>query len=254
MLGSLGGTKGAWRWGAFGKHPTARDYFDIGTPGPILKAFSDWIETGYQLLVSQKNISPEPCSWRFWVKSGAKDSLACGLVKESCDSVGRSYPLLIMGTGPLKDWTGHWDLLPLACEQTWSHMEFISARRFTDFRDLEEEVGIIRAPSGEWSALSTAGQPHESFSDEGLLEKLCEEAEKDRFWVPLDRMGAYDPKDAASALHRYLKKHSDPPNAVFVGGVMRSGYVAVFRRALRADDFVQLWTLGGNGLHVSENG
>ena len=63
------------------------------------------------------------CSWRFWAKGANKKALVCGVARDSSDSVGRPYPLLVVGTGPLADWEDEWELLPAACENTWNQMD-----------------------------------------------------------------------------------------------------------------------------------
>ena len=155
MLGSVRGDYENWMWGAFGKHPVAKDYFSIGPNSPIIRAFSDWVEKGYRHLVSNEQGDQAPCSWRFWVKGGGKDALSCGLLKDSSDRVGRRYPFLMMGTGVIKGRHHHWHLLPITFDQTWSQMEFLSTRRFSTFQELEEAVLEGRAPSADWSEMES---------------------------------------------------------------------------------------------------
>ena len=48
----------SWQWGAYGKHPVAKDYFKLGKEFPLGKGFSDWVEKGYQIITSRKDIRP----------------------------------------------------------------------------------------------------------------------------------------------------------------------------------------------------
>ncbi len=116
-----------------------------------MKSFSDWVEKGYKKLAIKRNTSYELLSWRFWTKEFHKDVIVCGLIRDSSDSIGRPYPLLIMGEGPLKDWQDHLDLLPFACEKPWSQLEYISSQMFKDLKKLTAEIYNIQPPYPEWS-------------------------------------------------------------------------------------------------------
>ena len=120
----------SWEWGAYGKHPVARDYFSTCNDIPILKAFSSWVEKGYQSLETGKN--PEPWNtFRFWIK-GPKKDLIMGILRDSSDSIGRVFPLLIIGTGALKNWEKNWERIPSICEKSWARTEYIACKRVVD--------------------------------------------------------------------------------------------------------------------------
>lgn len=242
MLGSIGETSKPWQWGASGKHPVARDYFRIGSQEPMFVAFSDWIEKGFRRVGRQDDAPFEPCSWRFWAKGLKKGTLVCGLAKGSSDSVGRRYPLLVLGTGFLADWITHWDLLPSACEHTWVQMEYLSAKRFQDFKQLEEDIRVIRPPGIDWSEAIAAEKDLEGRIRAWPEVTSKEIFEKPDFFVTLNGAGSEDPNATAGAWHCLLKRNNaDAPNAVFIGGTSQGSYLAVFRRALVPEDFVRLW-------------
>ena len=134
-----------------------------------MKAFCEWVEKGFNAFHSKALFSSNPRSWRFWARGPKKDMLICGLAKDSSDSVGRPFPLLIAGIGLLKGWGEAWDLLPYACEETWSHMEYLSAKRFGDFKEFEGEIGRVNSPGGNWSEL-VAQRPNPDGWDCGPLE------------------------------------------------------------------------------------
>ena len=140
-----------WQWAAFGKHPTAKDYFRLGEETPFVEGLFGWVENGYQLLTARENGSPDFCSWRFWAREAGKNTLVCGVLRVSSDSLGRPYPLVIMGSGTLKNWQENWDLIPLAAERTWRQIEYLAANLFTDFKKLEDEIRTIRPPEADWS-------------------------------------------------------------------------------------------------------
>ena len=185
-----------WQWAAYGKHPAAKDYFKVGQDFPLLNSFSGWIENGYQVLASKNNPIKARRSWRFWTRESRKENLVCGIVRDSNDSLGRPYPLLIIGTGPLKDWLSQWDLVPLACEKAWGQMEYLSAKTFGDLRELEEEVQDISPPAAEWLELA---RKRESFEEIGSL-NLSEMGggtssltERMECFIPLDQVPPRDP-------------------------------------------------------------
>lgn len=246
MLGSIESAN-SWHWAAWGKHPVARDYFRVGAQAPLVKAFSDWVQKGYQILSSKGPLSSSVCSWRFWARGFKREAFVCGVGRGSSDSVGRLYPLLIMGTGPLEGWEDQWDLLPFACEKTWDQMENLSARRFTDFREFENGVHVIKPPHPSWSELIAQrgdSQRASSWNVEEVESVTSSVPDKPELFVPLDGGGLSDPLALVGLWHAFIKAHSRTvPNAVFMGGAHGRTYLAVFRRALAPTDFVRLWSI-----------
>lgn len=240
-----------WQWSAYGKHPMVMDYFYIGKSDPIMKAFSDWVEKGYQDMALKKTPATSLCSWRFWAKVPKKDTLLCGLLKDSSDRSGRPYPLLIMGAGPLKVWESHWDLLPFACERVWSQIENLSTKMFQDLKTFENEVLKMKSPYGQWSELEAERKnlwesgPILDESDQThplkrLEEIASSEAERPVIMVHLDNGG--DQFTHISFWHCYLKKYiSIIPNVLFMGGTTEKASMVVFKRPLQPDDFFRLW-------------
>lgn len=49
MLGKLIGAS-SWNWTVFGKHPVAKDYFQINLTSPMANAFAKWVDAGFQRL------------------------------------------------------------------------------------------------------------------------------------------------------------------------------------------------------------
>jgi type VI secretion system protein VasJ len=250
MLG-LVKSKRPWNWAAWGKHPVARDYFRVGSANPLLKAFSDWVESGYRMLGSKLNYSSNCYSWRFWARGSERDNIVCGVGRDSSDSLGRSYPLLIIGTGPLQKWEDHWDLLPLACEKTWSNIEHLTTKRFLDFKQLEDGVRIIKPPYPNWSEFISQRKSQSEHSNNNLLScnskeiktSVADLTKKTEFFVPLDSVSSNDPITLAGLWHSFLKSRiRGIPNAVFMGGVPDETYLGVFKRPLVPTDFVRLWS------------
>jgi type VI secretion system protein VasJ len=249
--------EGNWEWAAYGKHPVAKDYFKLGPHGPLVKVFSEWVDSGYRRVAARGESSPY--SWRFWARGPKKDGLACGVVRDSGDQLGRPYPLLIMGTGRLANWEDQWDLIPLACDRTWAQMEYLYTKMLDDLKQLEEEIQKIPPPLSEWEEYREARRnslegspssnlpsaPWEKWKGEELLSRFGPKAE---LFLPLDAGLSLDPAAEIRYLHYLLKRgEKNIPQAVFMGGTLEKSLLAVFKRSVGAADFVQLWSVSSSG-------
>lgn len=260
MLG-IGESTQYWRWGACGKHPVARDYFNVGHSVPLLKAFADWVEKGYQGAAAKRDLNTTIHSWRFWARGTGKGSLACGLLRDSSDHIGRSYPLLIMGSGALKGWEEQWDLLTFACERTWNQTEYLATKTFNNLKTLEEEVHKIKPPHSEWpgfvherrNLLKSGATSGRADLLKRLEDTVSSVSGKTVIMECLDYNSFRDHFTLVTLWHSFLKAFMpDLPNAVFMGGTPETTYFAVFKRPLLPDDFVRLWSIPSEELR--ENG
>ncbi len=231
-------TNTSWQWSAFGKHPVAKDFFRLGQDHPLLKGFSDWVEKGYQVFISKNSPTPNLHAWRFWARGTQKESVACGVVRDSSDQVGRPYPLLIIGTGMLNGWEEHWHLMPFACERTWDQIEYLSAFMAHDLKKLEQEVQQIRPPLSGWSDFKMNRKDLKEVKEEISFSL-------DHTEVALDLKGSSndDPLIQASYYLSLIQNRIQTvPNAVFMGGTLDQTCLMLFRRPLQTSDFVQLWS------------
>ena len=254
MLGSLK-PKPHWEWSAMGKHPVAMDYFQLGNSTPLVQAFAVWIENGYQKVVSNNRNRSTFYSWRFWARGIQKGYIACGLGRDSRDSVGRPYPLVIMGVGKLQDWEGHWDLLTFLFEGIWSQIEHLAVGHFTDLRHLEGEINRIRPPAEEWSAFADQGlnggtpdQGHGKNADSHIFADIGRAAEAlltgSEVLVSIDPLPDGNASSLIAYWNRVLKSRTRiVPNAVFMGGIPEQSYLALFTRSLNSSDFERLWSV-----------
>lgn len=232
-----------WHWSAFGKHPSSRDYFRLGEDHFLIKGFSDWVENGYQILISKKNDHPLPCAWRFWARGSQKENLVCGLIRDSSDSLGRPFPLLLIGTGPLKDCEKHWDLLPFAFEGAWSQMERLSTRIFPDLQHLGEEIERINPPQPNWSELASPDEKNFSTDIQTLKDRIRIMAKKDEIFIPFNETFMKDSLKWIHLYHSSLKTHrSEIVTTSFMGGTSTKTWLVFFRRPLVTEDFVRLWS------------
>ena len=249
MLGSVK-HKAGWIWYAGGKHPAAKDFLKIGPRDRLLQAFADWVAGGFRQWSTQNNPKTAQNSWRFWTKAVRKQHLICGVSRDSCDSFGRSFPLVVVGSGHLKDWQAHWELLPLVLDKTWQQMEYLSTKRLLDFSHLEDEVRRLPFPTDNWSGLNLAGRQTadpdsgDSATAETQLKNIISDRSDPRVGIiPLVNVSQNDPPGQLSLLHATLKKRSkQPPNAVFMGGIPEKSCLVLFKRPLRPEDFNTLWS------------
>ena len=241
-----------WQWSVTGKHPAFTDYFELGRPLPLTKTFFGWLRKGHAMVVSRRRDGRNDHSWRFWSRGIDRGSLVCGLIRDSGDGLGRPYPLLVIGQGPLDAWEDHWDLVPLACQRTWRQMEDISRESFHDLGDLERTLSGVPSPEPAWERLGQEKDRigHDDFpgsgsfdSDETVKRVFEEHEEGDIFFIPLNQIPANDISRSAVNWHVAMGDYlHTPPNAVFMGGTPDKGYLAIYRRALSAGDFVRLWS------------
>lgn len=252
MLG-LATSANDWQWAVYGKHPAAKDYVSLCEYLPLVKTFSNWIDKGYQLVRPQGNPAPRYCSWRFWAGGSRGDTLACGLLRDSRDGVGRPYPFLILGSGSLNQWNEHWDLLPFACEKAWGQMENASVRTYETLRNLEDEIQKISPPYPQWSEFvkqkESLWEAHDVPGNKGFQDVVATIAEQVRsmenateLFIPLTQWALFDPFALVSCWHSLLRVHQkETPNVVFMGGTPDNVCLAVFKRPLVPHDFVRLW-------------
>jgi len=243
-----------WTWAAFGKHPATKDYFRLGEESPFVTGLFGWVENGYQLLTAKISSAPEFCSWRFWACEAGTNAFVCGVAKVSSDSLGRPYPLAIVGCGHLSAWQNNWDLIPFSCEKTWRQIEHIAANLFADFNKLKEQIHTIRPPDARWAelgakrtglnCLGSPNDPYASFlSFRDLKKTAVAHAEKPVLFASLDRGACSDKILNVSLWHMIFKETARAfPNAVFIGGTLEKSYLTIFRRPMKPSDFVQLWS------------
>lgn len=253
MLG-LSRTQRRWRWAACGKHPAAGDYLRLGDSFPTARILADWMEKGYPSSSGAETASAGvkmACGWRFW-SAGEKGNLACGLVRDSNDSIGRPYPLLVVGEGPLRAWQESWENIPSACERAWSYIEYCVTKNCRDLKQLEREILNTPSPTDDWAG------------SEGLPEIFSESLSPPfpggfDCVIPVVRGVDYDvfhftahhtsgKIDAVTVLHRLLKESQRTvPAAFFVGGSFEQTCAVRFNRPLRYSDFEILWSAPGMG-------
>lgn len=244
MLGRVK-TERIWQWGAYGKQPWARDYFKVGSAFPLLNGFADWIEKGY-VTVAGKNIpAGKQHSWRFWTREARQDYVVCGVIRDSTDALGRPYPFLVIGVGPLDGWEKRWELFPFVFDNVWGQAEQLCTRTYPDSRALETEVSAIRSPIPEWSRFAEERERlMAGYTDSNLSAHMVSSQETEEF-LRIDGQ-PHDHFQVISLCHEAVKRRAEaPPSAVFMGGTLDQTYFVHFRRPLTTSDFTRLWAING---------
>ncbi|MDJ0816762.1 MAG: type VI secretion system-associated protein TagF [Desulfobacterales bacterium] len=244
--------KSAWSWFASGKHPIAGDFFKLGDADALLQAFTDWAESGYRNLMADSKPDGEVHAWRFWSRGAKKNLLICGIARDSCDSLGRPFPLVILGSGMLRGWESNWDLLPYALADIWSEHEYLACARLTDLNQLKDGINRTKLPSSDWLAFANqramigtmnagsiiARDPHAMAKHVQNLLDIGESI------IVLNNTPGADSHMSAGYWNWALKAHlKNVPKAVFMGGIPDKSYLILFNRSLNAKDFVRLWTI-----------
>lgn len=242
MLG-IGRTRTGWQWSVCGKHPAAADYIRINADMPLCAAFESWMENGYRTIAGRKNTGGDLRFWRFWAKGSNKGDVACGLCRDSSDSIGRPYPFLVIGSGFLDGWEENWDGLTDLFASTWEQIEWAAAGRFNDLKDLLSEIISLNSPG----PVPPRGQKPSGFSEQigrEAREWIHRLAESRTLRVPLQDNQQDDPSAQALQWCRALKAHgAGIPHAVFEGGGIRRQYLVLWWRPLSPADFVALWSV-----------
>jgi type VI secretion system protein VasJ len=237
MLGSLR-SKGSWTWGVFGKHPAARDFIRLGSDFPIFTAFYDWVERGYQMMEHGGN--QQLHSWRFWARGMKKSHIVCGLVRDSHDDIKRSYPCLIIGTGPLKGWENNWSELPMVLEVLWGRLEYLFVKKFNSAGELTGEINSLQRLSVNFSDNETL-KDHEQDGYRNNRVKTNPKAHTGD--VLSHSLNNDNPSESAVRWLRGVSSRvSSVPNAVFLGGTPESSFLVLFTRSLMPADFTNLWS------------
>ncbi len=228
-----------WKWFAWGKHPGVPDFICAGNQTPLFQRFTQWVDKGFQKVGTPLKSRSRHCSWRFWTM-GAHDEVVCGVVRNSCDSYGRSFPLLFLGSGELKNWTENCTLLPLAFESVWNRFEYVAAARYDSVGRLNEALQLIEPPVPSWQKY----QQHLFKTANSYAQTMFEEQKsgKNRLLTTNCRSPELLPLDAGYC--SMIKSDNNPnfPLAVFIGEIQSRLVIAVIENIVQPIDFAWLWS------------
>lgn len=229
-----------WQWCAWGKHPGMEDFVWAGTQTPLFKRFTKWVDNGFARLSAGSTLRLQHCSWRFWTK-GTGDQVVCGLVRNSCDTHGRSFPLLCIGAGALEHWANNCSMLPFAFESVWKGFEYTASARFETIRQLNDSLQVIQQPAPNWR---TYQQRIYDAADLTTTSKNAAAVDGEKRVMKIDcQVPENLPYDDQFCRHVMAMGDAGSPLAVFIGEIDETVAVAVINSTLTPADFGWLWAL-----------
>jgi type VI secretion system ImpM family protein len=234
-------TQNQWRWFVWGKHPGMSDFISAGNHSPLFQRFTKWVDNGFSRIAVDDGLKSRHCSWRFWTH-GKEDGIVCGLVRNSCDSFGRSFPLLYLGTGELRGWPHNCSLLPFAFESVWKSFEYAGAARYHSLQRLNQSLQSLRPPEPEWHQYR-----QRIFNQPNLYENAEFEEKADgrnRVFTVACKLPENLPHDLNFCNQVMPKNAREPLKAVFIGEIGSRIAVAIVDDILIPTDFTWLWSLG----------
>lgn len=223
---------------ACGKHPAFSDYFSVNIGSPLAGALTAWVENG--MAESKKpDRTRIPRSFRFWVRGIKKEDLILGVLRESSDSMGRVYPLMIMGNLVLTDRDRRWPTLFEGFDPVFRAFESMTTTAYDRFKDFENGLLSLGVPvfekAGEDTPLSRS-----------IRAWFARDRDQEVLTLPVTRLTE---KDAGSLRERegrgFFRKRPEVPGSVFLGGLPQNPEITIYSRALRTRDFLTLFHLGG---------
>lgn len=233
-----------WSWFFWGKHPGVPDFVYAGNQTPLFQRFTQWADTGFSKVDASLKIKSRHCSWRFWSK-GTSGQVVCGLVRNSCDSYGRSFPLLCLGAGRLADWSRNCSLLPFAFESIWKQFEYVAAARYDTVKALSDALQLVKPPEPLWREYQMR-----IYSESNLYRQ----GDYGIQTIGGNRLAEIDchvsedlPQDLCFCSNMVAASVDGTPTAVFIGELGTRLAVAMVDNMLKPSDFVWLWSMQSNG-------
>ncbi len=242
-----------WEWAVCGKHPSFADYIYHNLNPPLLKSVAGWIDHSAPLIHMDGNDDYQHFTYRFWVRGIKKGSLVCGIVKNSSDRSGRSYPLAMMGTGLANGWEKQWEFVFGVFDPIFRGLEAMTSSRFDTFQQFESRLGELQVSKNFWQEatammgrLNRAGNDTQLSTLPSLLKiQSLELLDKSELTLPLDGDIRHLARTWKSRWHKEIFKKPPPvPTAVFFGGSAEESVVRIFNRALDSNDFKTLFSKG----------
>lgn len=250
MLGKLKRKIDNWQWRAYGKHPGFKDFFDIGSHNALLKVLNDWVTKGFAATGDQeKSFHLNLVSWRFWVQA-PREHLIAGIVRDSSDRIGRKFPIMACGCGPLNSWHQHWNIMGMLCQTLWLQLEQLSSKSHAKLSDFEKGMNHLARPvmgGSDMKILEKELSQWVESIDNGVAQdmsasNLGDMLGRDRIALPLVETPLLTPEQLATCWsHAFFSAKAAVPKAVFLGGNQENKRIVFFNRPLNSTDFEYLW-------------
>ncbi len=227
---------------ACGKHPAFSDYIRVNTTLPLVNALTSWVDAGMKSggMDCKKNGGIH--SFRFWIRGVHKKTLIVGIVKDSSDSLGRMYPLLIMGQVYMKDQNRLWPAVFDRFEKVFRAFEEMTAARYDSFKEFETALYDIRFTETDKNFVHGISEFSECLADWAL-----KNGPDDVLFLPMPVfLEQYQSHTDNGSIEKRGGTRVEPPKAVFIGGLPEKPITAIYQRPLRTSDFCMLFDLAQN--------
>jgi len=226
-----------------GKHPSFKDFISLGLSCPFAKALSQWLHEGFALWIHNK-LNNQLISWRFWAVGSDKGKrmLYWGIMKDSSDSIGRPYPLMILARSKLNDLSKHWVTLPTILNNSWTLMEHIGVNNFDGMNDMQQILKrLLESVSNLTNCFNEKFNAKQNSDIRTLASKITYNSKNKVLKLPLEESDS-DPSNL-SLLYKLINNQVQiMPRIVFAGGSNKQPYLYLFYRPLVLNDFVMLWS------------
>ncbi len=165
-----------------------------------------------------------------------------GIVKDSSDSLGRMYPLLITGQVSMKDLHRQWHAVFDRFGQVFRTFEEMTTARYDRFKEFETALSDVRFPDTDKVTMGELS----AFSD-CLAAWSLKNASDDNLIMPIPVFLEQYQSHADNGLMSWSGgTRIEPPKALFIGGLPERPITAIMQRPLRTGDFCRLFDLTHN--------
>ena len=238
-----------------GKHPSFRDFICLGEKTALAQALSSWIEKGFSTFLEEHGKGLGNRSWRFWLRGQDINEIFWGILKDSSDSLGRPYPLVILLANRIPELGHNWELIPLIMDASWRRLELLASKNFYNYQELIKDISNItlhELTSEKFNEVKNQWESYNSaFLDKELVkDKIRKKIISHKKIVELSLLEIHDEKSRIPfqiATFFYIFKFFCPegPVACFIGGSPEDPKIIFFLEKISKDSFLRLWGLDG---------
>jgi type VI secretion system ImpM family protein len=231
---------------ACGKHPAFSDYIRLNATLPLVNALASWVDAGMKSGMADFKRSCGIHSFRFWTRGVQKKTLIAGIVKDSSDSMGRMYPLLIAGQVSMNDFHRQWHKVFDRLGEVFRAFEDMTAARYDRFNEFETALSEIGLPDMDNNFFHETSE----FSN-CLTAWSLKSGADDALTLPMPVfLEQYQSQPDNSLAQGRGCSRIEPPKALFIGGLPEKPITAIYQRPLRTSDFCRLFDLSQNPSNI----
>ena len=168
----------------FGKHPSCREYLYMGHNSSSMQSVIDWIQKGTRVELRERNREPSSKIHLLYLHNKKESKFICVALKSSKDTVGRSYPLVLLAeisVVPMKQ-----ILLThlLYSRRIWGRMIEILSSNHTQ-ESLESEIERFKIESYEYQIHTSTDKSDNNSDNSNMQQESRERREKQILWQNL---------------------------------------------------------------------